>query len=198
MAKPPGHCIFCGQGGLTKQHIWPAWLKKYNLPEDQQHIQITGEATHIDPKDIKTSFKRRQGHSGSRKLHKVCGTCNNGWIRRAEEAAKPLVLNLMVGKPVNLDQSAQRCLSVWLCLLTIMNELTHPPTMAVPPEHRRWLMDKLEPPPGWVVYLVRYTGTNWRKYICRHYGMQLLPSPDDNIETHVCDKIGRASCRERV
>jgi hypothetical protein len=68
-----------------------------------------------------------------------------------------------------------------------MNELTHPPTMAVPPEHRRWLMDKVEPPPGWVVYLARYTGTNWRKYICRHYGMQLRPSPDGDVDTHVCD-----------
>jgi hypothetical protein len=187
MAKPPGNCIFCGEKGLTKQHVWPAWLKKYNLPEDQTHIQITGESTNLKPHDIKTAVKKHQGHSGSRKFHRVCRTCNNGWIRRAEEAVKPLVLDLMKGKPVPLDASAQRRLAIWLCLLTIMSELTDPPTEAVKPDQRRWLRDKLEPPPGWVVYLARYTGTNWRNYICRHYGMQLEPSADHHGETHVCD-----------
>lgn len=185
MAKPPGRCIFCGERGLTKQHIWPKWLKKYNLPEDTHHSQITGEATYLSPKNIKTTVTHRQGHSGSRALYQVCRTCNGGWIRRLEESVMSPVLELMRGQPIELDASVQQRLSRWICLLTIMSERTHPPTIAVPTEHRRWLRDKLEPPPGWKIFVARYVGTNWRQFICRHYGMQLLPSED--IESDVCD-----------
>lgn len=188
MAKSPGLCIFCDKPGrLTKQHVWPKWLKKYNLPEDTHHYQVTAEANYRNPTDIKSSAKRLQGHSGARRFRKVCRTCNGGWIRQIEESVTPFVLAMMDGNFVTLSRDEQRRLSVWLALVAIMSEFTDPRTMAIPPEHRHWLKQRIEPAAGWMVWIGRYSGSNWRQHVLRHYGMQLEPSPDENVQAPICD-----------
>ena len=41
-SKAQGKCIFCGGEGLTKEHVWPNWIKSV-LPRDstEHHTQYT-------------------------------------------------------------------------------------------------------------------------------------------------------------
>src|SRR6266566_295420 len=46
MPKPQGRCIFCGRTGLTKEHIWADWLKKF-IPKNMK--QYTSLSATIHP-----------------------------------------------------------------------------------------------------------------------------------------------------
>jgi hypothetical protein len=89
--RAPNLCAFCGKPGkMTKQHIWPKWLKKIRSPTATSHTQTVGELISFSPGSRRPprSTKIHQGHAGSRKIKNVCQLCNNGWMSQIEEAAK--------------------------------------------------------------------------------------------------------------
>jgi hypothetical protein len=189
MAKPQGHCTFCGGTGLTKQHIWPAWLKPLNPSSGPAHAHVTGNFETFVPIADAPPFavKFRQGASGARKIRNVCRHCNNGWLSQVEEHAKPVILALMRGESVTLDGPAQARLAAWLALVTIMIEFTHPPTVAIPAEDRDRLMRDRKPGSKWRIWIARYGGTNWHDHACRHMGMRLATSPDQAVYSRQCN-----------
>jgi len=44
-AAPSGRCIFCDQPGLTKEHLWPDWLKRFLPRKATDHFHTTGSST---------------------------------------------------------------------------------------------------------------------------------------------------------
>jgi hypothetical protein len=183
MAKPPGKCVFCDKpGGMSKQHVWPNWLKPHNPATGTHHVQQMGVFHTFTPRSAVSPPKLviREGPAGSRKVRRVCQTCNHGWIRQfIEEPAKPTTLALMRGDMSILTRSQQKTMATWLTLVAMMIELTDLTSFAIPAAHRRYLMDRKEPPPGWHVWLAKYGGARWEDHVARQVELQLSASPEN-------------------
>jgi hypothetical protein len=58
--KTPMTCAFCGRPGqMTKQHIWPKWLKKIRPSTATSHTQVIGEFMTFSPKTLRTPRSAR-------------------------------------------------------------------------------------------------------------------------------------------
>jgi hypothetical protein len=115
---------------MTKQHIWPKWLKKICPPTATSHTQTIGEFITFSPGSMHPprSVRTHKGHAGSRKIKNVCVTCNNGWMSQLEEAAKESAVPLILNQKFNLTSYQQRELARWFTLMTMMVEFTDPLT----------------------------------------------------------------------
>jgi hypothetical protein len=71
-----------------------------------------------------------------------------------QDAAKPIMIPLAMGKPAILDQDAQKVLASWACMAVITSEFDNPATVAVPESDRHWLWKNLSPPPDtWRIWI---------------------------------------------
>jgi hypothetical protein len=97
----------------------------------------------------------------------VCGgnhkTCNNGWMRRLENAAKPIMTPLIQGKSVGLSAEDQKLIATWAVLKSIVSEYhvySHPSTHW---KQRQTLRLRLHPPKKhWAVWIGHYERKNWK------------------------------------
>jgi hypothetical protein len=173
MTRPRGTCIYCGRHDVTKQHVWPDWLKSV-LPRDEEGtIQVVtglrplpGRHVLVEPRML---FPR--GHRGTRKIRNVCGTCNGGWMSRLEKLAKPSLTSLILGRPISLSSSDQRAIAAWAVMTSITAEFTDPRTLCIPVNDRLHLMNEQEPTANWRIFIGRYTGPSW-KLRYSHFGCQ--------------------------
>ena len=107
MTRAGRRCIFCGDGGLSREHVWPAWAAKY-LP-DMAHAVMAGlELTPDSFVSPRERLRTMQGSTKNLTVKAVCRRCNNGWMGRLEEAAKPAVTVLLTrdGSAISADQAA--------------------------------------------------------------------------------------------
>jgi hypothetical protein len=124
VSKPAGKCIFCGQGNLSKEHLFPNWLRNV-FPRSALSTHTQGRVTWPEgKKHIKT--KKGQGHSGTKKLRVVCKKCNNGWMSKLESTSQPLLSSLIDGNSVTLDTDAQSLLSLWVAKTVCVAENLNP------------------------------------------------------------------------
>lgn len=112
------------------------------------------------------SKERRGGPFQSRTVKIACANCNNGWMSRIDDAAKPILQRMLNTELMLLDRQNQKILAAWLAKLTVSNEFTAK-SQTVSEEHRLHLKDKNECPSGWVVMVGRYAGTYYNRTI-RH------------------------------
>jgi hypothetical protein len=188
--KPPKYCAFCDKPGtMTKQHIWPKWLKKIRHPVATSHTQVTGEFLTFSPRSRHLPYQAtvHQGHAGSRKIKNVCQMCNNGWMSRIAEAAKETAVPLILGQSLNLTTYHQRELARWFTLMTMMVEFTSPATAALTSDDRRYLKDRLDPPPIFKMWIGRYSGTRPEQHWCRHVGMNMSLTPEGSGDPYRCN-----------
>ena len=83
----PKGCIFCGGAALTREHVWPAWFLKEHA-KTPVVMERTGSRTVTLPMATLQLVLRR-----------VCASCNNEWMSRLENAAKPLLSPVIRGLP---------------------------------------------------------------------------------------------------
>ena len=83
--KPPGRCIFCG---VTQEHMWANWLRSY-IPRELTRHATSVEKVH--PRNTEQNIQTRTGDPHSRRIKCVCRACNNGWMSRLQENAKPFL-----------------------------------------------------------------------------------------------------------
>jgi hypothetical protein len=190
MAKPQKRCVFCGGTPATKGHIWPEWFDRY-LPEKASHHQeLVGEILTFESKaDGPTPRKiTRQGHAGSRKPRNTCTKCNGGWMSRLEQSNIVRMSALILGQPVLLTPMDQWLLSALLCLITIRLEFTDLEMQGVPAADRRQLMSTGYPPfDTWRIWIARFSGANPEDHWSRHFGMQVVSSPNEIFRPHKCN-----------
>src|SRR5262249_12745786 len=60
MANPPGKCIFCGGGGLSKEHVWSEWTHTYIGPDKRDHFRASLETSRRGPK--KRNYKSNKNY----------------------------------------------------------------------------------------------------------------------------------------
>ena len=161
--KKRGRCIFCGGTPLSKEHIWPHWLRKH-FAFDQPYNMHIGTVGALAP-DGKIIWgirhdQPRTGDFRSQKLRVVCRRCNNGWMSRLQMASKPILLPFISGSWEELDARQQGIITAWVTMLAMVWELRHPPTMATSADQRSHLRQTGEPPPGWKIWIGR-TANIW-------------------------------------
>jgi hypothetical protein len=176
-------CIFCnGASGtrLTKEHIFPDWLRQFfpRSPTDTHTHGLTSWKG-LEPVTART---KKQGQAGSRRVKVVCQECNNEWLSGLEKRAKPLLIMLIRGMPFTLNADAQRLLAVWAAKTVMTAEFVDPTKVAIPAVERASLMRDLAPPQrGWWIWIAGSQGIEWLTGI-NHFSGRLNRTPID-LET---------------
>ena len=82
------NCGFCGQAGVTKEHLWPDWLRKVILDS-----RASGGQKHFHA-EIERGGKASQYKNPSleQRVGMPCGACNSGWMSALENDVKAFVL----------------------------------------------------------------------------------------------------------
>jgi hypothetical protein len=136
--KQSRKCIFCARGNLSKEHVWPAWAAEH-LPDAvarDETLEIVAGS------DAQTQTNSRQGSLKHKKLRVVCASCNNGWMSVIESDAKRVVMPMMLGQGLFLDESAQRLLACWVALKVIVVDQSPPGAAVISPEERKAFMEQ--------------------------------------------------------
>jgi hypothetical protein len=149
-------CIFCGyEGELTGEHIIPRRYR-HLLPRTMR----THERLHSIEYGDRSIFKvdRRTHDPLDWKVRCVCeSNCNNGWMRRLEDAAEPIIAPLITGCRMRLNQSQQEIAATWSIMKTIVAEFEDPDQITTHHMQRKRLFTSRRPPEeGWVVWMGHY------------------------------------------
>jgi hypothetical protein len=136
-------CLFCGAtGGLTKEHLWPEWLRRA-LPDLGPGVHTIGVAGY--PHTFER--RRRPAFTVARKI--VCAACNNGWMAALEQRAQPLLTPMVRGeRSITLSPDDQATVALWFVKTAMTTQWAsakhrHP---GIPLKHYRALYETGAPP----------------------------------------------------
>ncbi|MEL4294047.1 hypothetical protein [Shewanella xiamenensis] len=177
MKNKDSYCIFCGGTGMSKQHVWPDWMKTVIPRENkQEHYQNMIKLQFDDSKyaSITPEILKKRGHVATRKIRNVCKKCNGGWMSRLETSVKPKMTDMMLNKQTILTNSEMLSISAWAVMISIMAEFTDIPTKSIPDQDLTHLMRNQCPPSNWTVWIGKYKGQEWN-YRYRHHGIGCMP-----------------------
>lgn len=120
---PKKNCIFCQKDGkLSKEHIWPDWYRSYAKPKStDSYINEIHVGEGKKPSTLIEKIERN-GNLITLKLRVVCEKCNNGWMSELENKVKCLLIPIINEKTINIDTKAQRILSEWITMKTLVAE----------------------------------------------------------------------------
>lgn len=158
-SKPEG-CIFCGNTPLTGEHIFANWMRQYLDPSATRtnhsvfkyraHSDGTNELVEVGP-----GVADRAGDHRSRKLHIVCGPCNNGWMSRMQEEVKPILVPMLQGNWSRLSNDDQEKLGAWATMTAYVWEAAEPSLVTSTANERRRFMERKKPGYNWLVFVGR-------------------------------------------
>jgi hypothetical protein len=189
MSKPQTRCVFCGELGATKGHIWPKWFNQILPQTATHHEHETGKFSTFKPTfpGPAHAIQVRQGAARSRKPRNTCKICNSGWMSGIENFsisfATPLILN---NSPTLIPPFGQRALASLLSLMATRFEFTAS-ARAVSQEDRNWLRLNHEPSHRWKIWIANYGGTQPEQHWARGYAMQLESAPTDEVGPDKCN-----------
>jgi hypothetical protein len=171
--RAPTVCIFCGSPDLTAEHVFSKWTHKFMTPRSKgRAIAYRGMQF---PTRSDTSQYRLPGQVRDWKIKCVCGACNNGWMRRLENACKPIMMPLILGQPSRLNPDQQAMIATWAVLKAIISEYGE--SVRAIPHHsqRKYLKNRIRPPINWAVWIGSYARQNWKaEWVSRPF--LLLPT----------------------
>jgi hypothetical protein len=139
--------------------VWPTWLGKF-IPKDAPNYSASSTIIYAEGTDVTRRIVN--GDSKSRRVKRVCGDCNNGWMSRLQKRAKPIVLSLALGEQATLDKEAQRTLAAWSAMSTMTSDHFYPSRAAIPQRHRETLRLNNSLPEGeWKIWIGHYERGDW-------------------------------------
>ncbi|PKF31909.1 hypothetical protein [Acinetobacter proteolyticus] len=84
-------CIYCGNESngqdRTKEHVIPQWLIK-KLGIEKQKCQFSPVSKYLEEFPITSPVPNTL-------VHKVCQTCNNGWLNEIDNSCKELLIKMI-------------------------------------------------------------------------------------------------------
>jgi hypothetical protein len=151
-------CIFCGGTPLTKEHVWPKWLRPHIVRDQKNHHSLVTLAYEGHSEESRRMWG---GDPRNRGVRTVCGSCNGGWMSRLQELAKPLVLPLVTGKTIELSTQDQRTLAFWCAMCVMTAEFLNQDRTAISPLDRTLLMKDQLLVHNWKIWLGHYERKEW-------------------------------------
>lgn len=164
MAKVQGRCIFCNGGGLTKEHVFPKWMRTLLYGEGahtNSRINVSF-VPFVNSATFRPELLDRQGFIFNKRLRVVCRGCNGGWMSNIEAQSKLMITALIKGQPFALGEDEQRLLSLWSAVRTAVFERDDPSSAAMIELEYKYIRMNREPPPNWRIFLYSYSGQEWR------------------------------------
>jgi hypothetical protein len=191
-------CIYCGKKNkLSGEHIIADWVRK-SVPrrglEGGAGRTVKNSLLSVSaksPGNAESSYKN--GHIGSHKIYNVCESCNNGWMKGIQDAAKPVIDPLMRGVWSGLNRNSSEMISSWVAM-TVMNvDAAEERGGGIPQKDRYFLFSKKSPPPCMNIFIGRKTGGD--EYLVTHCPMRVSqkgsPSPTKHTSQITTLSIGQ-------
>jgi len=155
MTKEPfrkglGKCIFCDRPGLTKEHMWADWLRRYIPRELQRH---TTSLAKFRMGKTERTVVTRTGDPHSRRIKCVCADCNSGWMSQIQEKAKPYIVPLLKGIRVAFSRDSQTALATWITMMIMVAEHLTPEMVSISAADRQWFRANQKPLPNWRIWI---------------------------------------------
>lgn len=167
-------CLFCDRPADSYEHYFPQWymdwLKRQGAILNRRRIHKRDEIRELDGRRTLVVIETKQ-NSDPRygKIKCVCATCNDGWMSRIQEKAKPIILNITTGGVMSLNVEEQLILSVWAVMFSMTLECRHPDWAFSRQADRLAFRDSQLPPGGWWVGIERYAGGRITGF--NHFGL---------------------------
>lgn len=175
--NPPGKCIFCGGGNLSKEHFWPEWASALlpNYPINQ-HVEKVFTFTEVTKLTKPPEARSRPGHMWTKKIRAVCVSCNNGWMSELENAVRPILTPLIATVPHTLTVDSMHVLAKWIALKIMVGEHNNPKDAVTPAEVRAKFKSTLEIPPDFKIWIAKCGMGGWQTAYVRHtFTLSLTP-----------------------
>jgi hypothetical protein len=181
----PGKCIFCGGKGLTKEHVFPAWMRPLlqgyveasEVPNYSQMQTFGGLSV---PGTPTSRGWNNQGYIFNKRLRVVCRSCNNGWMSQQEKETKSLLTAMIEGRSASLGYDEQCRLALWCALRAGIFERDDPERAAITPHQYRYIYEHRTLPDGWKVFAASYGGLEWAVRMF-HLGGKVLNIADQSM-----------------
>jgi hypothetical protein len=134
---------------------------------EHNSLSVTIHPTHSD-----LHRKKRSGDLRSRRLRIVCKACNNGWMAKLQERAKPYLLPLVRGEITVLDERAQAIVSAWITMFSMVAEHFDLAKVSTPQRQRRDFWKNQRPPATWKIWLGDYERGDWLGHLV-HFALPI-------------------------
>lgn len=157
--NPPRRCIFCGGTPISKEHVWPAWMRPY-LPKGQFY-QVIRSSDLVNPNyQWEPGPLNRKGDGRSQKLKVVCTLCNNTWMSRLQNLSRPTLLPLILNEKYEIAVQNQELIAAWTTMFTMVYESCYPKIEKIATTHEQRLAFKIEqkPPQYWAFWCAAHDG----------------------------------------
>lgn len=167
--KPPGKCIFCGAGNLSREHFWPRWASPLIKCQIDQHVEqiFTFYAVNMKRKDQKT--RTRTGGTWTKKFRVVCATCNNGWMNNLETVARPFLTPLIsTVSHVVVDASSALAIARWAALKVMVSEHNQRSEAVTSEYELKTFRSTLQLPDNFRIWIARCGVGGWQAAYWRH------------------------------
>lgn len=179
MSKPRKLCIFCGGHSITKEHMWPDWLRNY-IPRTKTQFHSQKAIVFRASTQAKTTTHTGDPHSS--RVRRVCQSCNNGWMSELQTRAKPILVPLINGERCTLRRQNQLVLASWITMFTMVAEfrLRSDEYVAISESERNQFKDTRRPLMNWKIWIGCIDDQDWiGRYV--HTSMPVV-SKDDPVK----------------
>jgi hypothetical protein len=172
----PGKCVFCGAGGLTKEHFWPEWASSLLRSPAKPGPHREEFTVRENKTEVVSHFqKERPGHITTKKLRIVCGKCNSGWMSTMESAVQPIATPMILGQSANLTTEHQLILARWAALKILVFEMNRRELAVTTQAERETFKTAREIPSGLQIWVAQCFSDTWCNAYRRQAGTLALP-----------------------
>lgn len=149
-------CIFCGQPGSSREHIFSQWLHKV-VPTDSHRNET---AYWHDNQGHRTVSQKldKQGGVHTKVTLAPCEDCNNIWMSGIVDIAKPIVDAVTHGRQIFLGEREQLILANWIALSAMMADAATKSKFKLPDNDRANMYTFGTAPPHWYIGIGQYDG----------------------------------------
>jgi hypothetical protein len=138
---------------MSDEHVFGEWLKPF--VKDDKNKFVLNQITVPKFGTLPAQQRIRAGTPLNSKVPVVCEPCNNGWLSRIHETAKPHLIPLIKGLPCAIGEEAQSKVATWATMATMTGEFIHrkPTSVAVSQRERRYFMHARMPLQNWRIWI---------------------------------------------
>jgi len=150
-------CGFCGLPAVTKEHVWPDWLRRLIL-ESRTEVGQKSFTMEVERGKKTTRFSSRALEAT---VHMPCARCNNGWMSALEGTVKPFMAEMVFpGVKTILDVERQGALARWAVKTAMVFEFVgKAPVPYFTPEERFGFKTLAQIPENTWIWIGRYDAT---------------------------------------
>lgn len=154
MFPDPKTCVYCGKQGGSKEHLWGKWSREHALhkTEKSTHALVRFlDGSRTGPTLELKGALERPGSTRSQSLRIVCEPCNNGWMSRVVDRARPVLTRMNYGYWGAVSGEEVAALSRWIAMFTMSFEFADRETVCIPQHVREEFARGDDLGPDWLI-----------------------------------------------